>query len=128
MTTSPPTQFTVTFHHEPPTLTARIAGELDYDTSDELLAAIAEHLPRATALRGVRVDFRDLTWIDSSGLAALLMIHRRTSTAGLTLHLDHRPAFLDRMLHLTNVMDHLTTPGAEARYGDQQDAAEAGAT
>ncbi|MFF5637078.1 STAS domain-containing protein [Streptomyces sp. NPDC012825] len=128
MTTLPPTRFTVTFHHEPPALTVRVTGELDYDTGDELLAAVTEHLPRATALRGMRMDFRDLSWIDSSGLSALLMIHRRTSAAGLTLRLDHRPDFLDRLLRLTNVMDHLTAPSGDASRTDRHDATWAGAT
>jgi anti-anti-sigma factor len=112
MTNLPPTPFTVTADREPPTLTVRVAGELDYDTCGEFADAVVRELYDATALRDVRLDFRDLAWIDSSGLPALLMIHRHTSAAGTILHLDHRPGFLDRVLELTGVLDHLTAPAA----------------
>ncbi|MDX2593811.1 MULTISPECIES: STAS domain-containing protein [Streptomyces] len=111
MTTLPPSEFTLSFDHDPATLTVRVAGELDYDTSDDLLEAVIEHLTGDQAsLRDVRLDFSELTWIDSSGLSALLMIHRRASAMGAVLHLDNRPDVLERMLRITNVLDHLTAP------------------
>ncbi|PKW05161.1 anti-anti-sigma factor [Streptomyces sp. 1222.5] len=112
MSNLPSTEFTATVHCAPPVLTVRLTGDLDYDTSDELLDAVTTQLTHDLALRDVHLDFGELTAIDSSGLSALLMIHRRTSTTGATLHLDCRPGFLDRMLHITNVLDHLTTPAA----------------
>ncbi|MFG2124389.1 STAS domain-containing protein [Streptomyces sp. NPDC048710] len=113
MTDLQPTEFSVTVFDEPTTLTVRVGGELDYDTSDDLIDIVLEHLAVDSArLHDVRVDFRDLTWIDSTGLAALLMIHRRTTEIGVTLHLDNRPDVLERMLRLTNVLDHLTAPGS----------------
>ncbi|CAL9358284.1 hypothetical protein SUDANB108_00607 [Streptomyces sp. enrichment culture] len=131
MTNLPPIQFTVTADREPPTLTVRVGGELDYDTCGEFVDAVVRELYDATELRDVRLDFTDLAWIDSSGLSALLMIHRHTSTAGTILHLDHRPEFLERMLELTNVLDHLTAPAAPAGIeadGRRGDVTGAGAT
>ncbi|MFJ4467837.1 STAS domain-containing protein [Streptomyces sp. NPDC089424] len=92
----------------PHTLTVRVAGELDYDTSGDLTEAVAEQLAEAGPVRDVRLDFRDLTWLDSTGLSALLMVHRRTSALGARLHLDNRPDVLERMLRMTNVLEHLT--------------------
>ncbi|MFC9278408.1 STAS domain-containing protein [Streptomyces collinus] len=121
MTTLPPSEFTLGFDHDPATLTVRVAGELDYDTSDDLLEAVVEHLTAVQGpLRDVRLDFSELTWIDSSGLAALLMIHRRASAVGAVLHLDNRPDVLERMLQITNVLEHLTaqpTGVRDARNG-----------
>ncbi|OXS36632.1 STAS domain-containing protein [Streptomyces sp. XY006] len=129
MTNLPPTPFTVTTDREPPTLTVRVAGELDYDTCGELVDAVVRELYDAAELRDVRLDFHELAWIDSSGLSALLMVHRHTSAADTILHLDHRPGFLDRMLRLTNVLEHLTATAdhdeADERNGD---VTEAGAT
>ncbi|WP_333778299.1 STAS domain-containing protein [Streptomyces sp. IBSBF 3136] len=122
MTTLPPSEFTLGFDHAPATLTVRVAGELDYDTSDDLLEAVIGRLTAEQApLRDVRLDFSELTWIDSSGLSALLMIHRRASALGATLHLDNRPNVLERMLHITNVLDHLTAPppGTQAARDEQ---------
>ncbi|MFG2606455.1 STAS domain-containing protein [Streptomyces sp. NPDC048514] len=96
---------------EPTTLTVYVAGELDYDTGDDLVATFADHLGRHPGPREVRLDFRHLTWIDSAGLAALLMIHRRAGAVGAGLRLDNRPGFLDARLRLTHVFEHLVGPG-----------------
>ena len=56
--------------------------------------------------------------LDPAGLSALLLVHRRTSAAGVDLRLDHRPPQLDRVLDVTGVLDHLTTP---SRSDDAQD-------
>ncbi|MGW4560933.1 STAS domain-containing protein [Streptomyces sp. NPDC004561] len=116
MTDLSPAEFAVDCVREPDTLTVRVGGELDYDTSDDLLDAVTGHLTgEQEPWRDVRLDFSELTWIDSSGLAALLMIHRRTSALGATLHLDNRPDVLERMLHITNVLGHLTAPVTPGR-------------
>lgn len=124
MSNSHPTEFTVTVFREATTLTVRVVGELDHDTSDDLTGMVVPHLTAEhTWLSDVRMDFRDLTWIDSTGLAALLMVHRRAAAVGATLHLEHRPAVLERMLRLTDVLDHLTAPatGAETREPGEDD-------
>ncbi|MEU6592317.1 STAS domain-containing protein [Streptomyces sp. NPDC046881] len=113
MTNLHPTEFTVTVYRTAGTLTVRVAGELDYDTCDGLTDMVARHLTADQAgLSDVRLDFRGLTWIDSSGLSALLTVRRRAGALGATLHLDHRPDVLDRMLRLTNVLDHLIAPAS----------------
>ncbi|MFE6461585.1 STAS domain-containing protein [Streptomyces cinereoruber] len=107
----PPTEFVLGLAREPGSLYVRVIGDLDYDTCDELVDAVTEHLTGDGAPpRGIRLDFDGLTHIDSSGLSALLLVHRRASALGATLHLDNRPDFLERMLHMTNVLDHLTGP------------------
>ncbi|MFE1440574.1 STAS domain-containing protein [Streptomyces sp. NPDC058739] len=111
MTHLPPVEFTLNVRREPTVLTITIGGELDHDTSDDLLSKAGEQLTAGRTPPGdVRLDFHDLAYIDSSGLTALLMIHRRTSALGATLHLDNRPAHLERLLQLTNVLGHLTAP------------------
>ncbi|UFR00060.1 STAS domain-containing protein [Streptomyces sp. Go40/10] len=115
MTHLPPSEFTLAVRHETATLTVMIGGELDYGTSGDLLNEVSQQLTAGQPPPAdVRLDFRELTYIDSSGLTALLMIHRRTSALGATLHLDNRPARLERMLHLTDVLDHLTAPPTRA--------------
>lgn len=111
MTDPHPTDFAVSVVREPHTLMVRLSGELDYDTSDDLTSAVAEHLAEPVPVHDVRLDFGELTWLDSTGLSALLMIHRRTSSLGARLHLDNRPDVLERMLRMTNVLEHLTAPG-----------------
>ncbi|MEW2304955.1 STAS domain-containing protein [Streptomyces sp. NPDC006655] len=123
MTDFRPTEFAVTVAHEPATLSVRVRGELDYDTGDDLIDIVAEHLAADGAPpHEVRVDFHGLTWIDSTGLAALLMVHRRTSAVGATLRLDNRPEVLERVLRLTNVLDHLTAGASGQGPGFPPDA------
>ncbi|GHE41598.1 sulfate transporter [Streptomyces longispororuber] len=118
MTSLPPFEFSLSIHREPGALIVRLAGDLDYDTSDDLVDAVTEHMAAHPRLADVRLDFHELTWIDSAGLSALLMIRRRTGAAGVTLHLDNRPTVLNRLLDMTNVLDHLTAPATREAEGD----------
>lgn len=114
----PSTEFALELVRESDSLFVRVTGDLDYDTCDELVDGITEHLTGdGTPPRCVRLDFDGLTHIDSSGLSALLLVHRRASALGAGLHLDNRPDFLERMLHITNVLDHLTGPPPGSRSG-----------
>ncbi|MFJ9661396.1 STAS domain-containing protein [Streptomyces griseoflavus] len=90
------------------TLTVRVSGELDDTCGAELTAVVVAHLSGPAPSRAVRLDFRELVGVDALGLAALLMIRRHTSAARAVLHLDNRPAALERLLRQTNVLDHLT--------------------
>ncbi|MGW9447349.1 STAS domain-containing protein [Streptomyces sp. NPDC055632] len=107
------TEFALGVVREPGSLHVRVSGDLDYDTCDELVDAVTEKLAEGgPPPRGIRLDFAGLTHIDSSGLSALLLVHRRAGAVGATLYLDNRPDFLERMLRITNVLDHLTGPAA----------------
>ncbi|TRW89038.1 STAS domain-containing protein [Mycolicibacterium sp. 018/SC-01/001] len=92
-----------------------VTGDLDYESTPTLVAAATDLVARRVAVTDLRLDFAGLTFCDSAGLSGLLLVHRRTSAAGVQLHLDHRPAQLERLLDITGVLDHLTTrPAREA--------------
>lgn len=105
---TPPPEFGLDITLAPDVLTIDVVGDLDYETSDELLATVVDHVTPDTPLRRLRLDFGRLTWIDSLGLSTLLMVHRHTSAAGIALELHDRPDFLERMLDLTGTLDHFT--------------------
>ncbi|GAA2257004.1 hypothetical protein GCM10010145_26580 [Streptomyces ruber] len=110
--TAPDPEFSLIVTAVADVLRVEIAGDLDQTASEELVRAVAGHLTPGTAFRHLRLDFRQLTWIDSMGLAALLRTRRLTSTAGVRLRLDNRPGFLDRLLALTGTSAHLTASGS----------------
>ncbi|MET4921729.1 STAS domain-containing protein [Streptomyces sp. PSRA5] len=115
MTTIPPAGLllTVSLTNEH-TVCVGIEGDLDYDSSQQLLDETCGQLARRTGTRHLRLDCSRLATCDSMGLATLLAIHRATSAAGVRLHLDGRPASLDRILRLTGTLSHLTGPQAGA--------------
>ncbi|MFG2415385.1 STAS domain-containing protein [Streptomyces goshikiensis] len=88
-----------------------VHGFLDFDSSEDFLTAVTGHLADTPGLRSLRLDCSGLGGIDSTGLAMLLMLHRRTTAAHVTLRLEARPPSLDRMLTITGAMDHLVPRG-----------------
>ncbi|MFI9797414.1 MULTISPECIES: STAS domain-containing protein [unclassified Streptomyces] len=79
----------------------RITGDLDWDSADDLAEAARTLLCADPAPRRLHLDCARLTLCDSLGLASLLMVHRTCAEAGVSLHLDNRPALLRRLLDLT---------------------------
>ncbi|MBK3633488.1 STAS domain-containing protein [Streptomyces sp. MBT97] len=114
MTSYLPAEFSVTVQTaDAQALHLAVHGDLDYDTSDDFTPTVARaldaHAERyGPTLRDLHLDWAELTAFDSSGLSALLGLHRRTHPAGITLHLHHQPVYLTRMLKVTGVTGHLT--------------------
>ena len=73
------------------TLTLRFSGELDHHYAREALAALTERidafLPRICVL-----DLRELTFMDSSGIALILRAEREMRDLRGRLVLEHVPA------------------------------------
>ncbi|WP_369217804.1 STAS domain-containing protein [Streptomyces flavofungini] len=104
-------------------VTVHLGGNLEYGVTETLVSSVTEHLDLARggghAVRQLRIDMTGLTYIDSMGLAALLMVRRRTDARGVDLRLDHRPRCLDRLLELTGTLDHLTAPRPRSAAPDR---------
>ncbi|EFL19332.1 anti-sigma factor antagonist [Streptomyces sp. C] len=92
-----------------------LSGDLDHHHAGLLVEAVDRLLAEQPGLRALRLDCAALSAVDSSGLAALLMVRRRTDTAGAGLHLDGRPVQLNRLLEITGTLHHLTAPRPGAR-------------
>ncbi|MCX5401280.1 STAS domain-containing protein [Streptomyces sp. NBC_00102] len=89
-------------------------GDLDHTSADTLLDTVVELLAEYPDASELRLDCAPMGTVDSSGLAALIMIRRRTDEAGVALRLDGRGAALDRLLEVTGTLDHLTTTPMDA--------------
>lgn len=118
MTTSPDDSLRLTVTASGRELCVALAGDLDYDTADDLMRTVREQLAAHPAPDALRLDCGRLAFCDSTGLATLLMVHRLTTGTGTALHLHDRPAFLDRLLRQTGTLDHLVRPD----HADDQEA------
>ncbi|MFJ1901219.1 MULTISPECIES: STAS domain-containing protein [unclassified Streptomyces] len=83
-------------------------GDLDFDNADVLLEEVTTQLSARPGLKDLHLHCGGLGSVDSTGLSILLMIGRRTSAAGVRLHLDDRTVRLDRLLVVTGTLDYLT--------------------
>jgi anti-sigma B factor antagonist len=76
----------------------RMSGELDLASSDRLSELLADLSDQT-----VVVDLAELTFIDSSGIAALVAAKDRLQTAGRELVLTRPQANVDRVLEMTGL-------------------------
>ncbi len=86
----------------------RMSGELDLASSERLSALLAE-LSEATVV----VDLSELTFIDSSGIAALVAAKDRLQSAGRDLVLTRPQPNVDRVLEMTGLEEWISQWRAE---------------
>ncbi|MFI6467942.1 STAS domain-containing protein [Streptomyces sp. NPDC050528] len=113
MSTTPQAGLRLTTIDTERTVRIELAGDLDYDNADSLLAAVTTTLAEHRHLSDLHLHCAELDIVDSMGLSILLMIRRRTGEAGVHLHLDDRTPQLDRLLTITGILDHLTASPAD---------------
>lgn len=71
-------------------LTVALTGEIDHHCARELMAAISEKIDVYMPLRCI-LDFRDVSFMDSSGIAVVLHTLRRMNTLSGKLVLQNIP-------------------------------------
>ncbi|MFD6493959.1 STAS domain-containing protein [Streptomyces sp. NPDC060188] len=91
-----------------------VHGFVDYDCADHFLALASRPLEAGPGLRALHLDCKHLDGLDSMGLSMLLMLHRRTTAAGVTLFLDNRSPSLERLLDITGALDYLAPGHADS--------------
>jgi len=80
-----------------------ITGELDLGAAATLVGSIDEIV--AGSPSSVTLDLAGVTFLDSSGLGALLTLHARCQTDGIALRAINPPAQVCRVLELTKLTD-----------------------
>jgi anti-sigma B factor antagonist/stage II sporulation protein AA (anti-sigma F factor antagonist) len=93
-----PEIFDISVSQNDGTSIVRMSGELDLASSDRLSALLAELSDRT-----VVVDLAGLTFIDSSGIAALVAAKDRLQSAGRELVLTRPQPNVDRVLEMTGL-------------------------
>ncbi|HEY9558742.1 MAG TPA: STAS domain-containing protein [Acidimicrobiales bacterium] len=79
-----------------------VRGELDAMGAPDVQAAIASAAPG-----NVELDLRDVTFIDSSGLASVIEGHLRLTAQQRRLVLVDRSPVVQRLLDLSGVSNHI---------------------
>jgi anti-anti-sigma factor len=91
-------------------LVARVAGDLDILTSDQVKAELSERADGG--VRTLVLDLADVGFVDSSGLGALVTLHRHVEARGGRFVLRSVPPPVQRLFEITRLDDLLVVEGS----------------
>lgn len=91
-----------------PTTVVTAAGEVDLVTSIELKRAFDALLDREAAPARITADFRQVHFMDTSGVAMLLAIRARALALGSRLVVTSASPSLQRLFDVTGLAEFLT--------------------
>ncbi|MEU4245671.1 STAS domain-containing protein [Actinoplanes sp. NPDC026619] len=83
-----------------------VAGEIDMATADDLEAALTQAIT-AAGTTTVIADLAQLTFCDSSGIAAFDKAYRQATDRGVTFQVRNLQTGVRRVLEITGVLDRL---------------------
>ena len=89
-------------------LAVTVRGDLDYFTAEQFVDCIEQNLQQPPAL--LYVDLHLVTFLDSSGIGALVTARKRTERAGARLILEHPTPAAYRTLETAGLVDFLGLP------------------
>jgi anti-anti-sigma factor len=89
----------------------RIAGEIDLSASDDVEEWIVEAIPDEPAM-GLEVDLSAVTFLDSTGIRALVLGQQAASRKGVTMRVTGPHGRVESVLKITGVYEMLTAPPA----------------
>jgi anti-anti-sigma factor len=89
-----------------------VAGDIDLATYKSLVDAVS-HTLRAD-VHALDIDVSGVTFCGSAGITAFLMARRRAHEKGKTLRLVNLNPWVERVLTVTGLLEHLATPLQDA--------------
>ena len=99
--TAPETFGIVAVRHDQATAAVSPTGDLDVSTSPKLLACIEELLSEGRSK--ITLDLREVTFIDSSGLGALVKAHKRAGPSAELTIVEPRP-HIHRAMEISGIL------------------------
>jgi anti-sigma B factor antagonist len=90
---------------EPPAEVVTVAGDVDLATAEDLTRHGRDALDRLDAGRPLVLDVAGVTFIDSSGLTALVRLRRAAAEKGSQVRLRAVPHSMRRLLELSGLAD-----------------------
>lgn len=98
-----PDEIVTNLDHDDRTATVSLRGEVDVLTVDQVRVALSEAL--AARPLEIVVDLSDLTFIDSTGLGALIFGFQRARDAGVRFRLAHPTRAVRQTLVLSGLLE-----------------------
>ena len=83
-------------------LTARIIGDIDHHSAKEMRETIDDAVLKGQ-VRELEIDFRDVTFMDSSGLGLVMGRYKLMQELGGTLHLVNVASHLKKVMVLAGL-------------------------
>jgi anti-sigma B factor antagonist len=96
-----------------------LVGELDIASVDVLNAAVER--ARGDGAPSITLDLRELSFIDSTGLAAIVLASRRCDKDGLELSLIPGSPSTQRLFEMTGLLDVLPFRASDQLAGAAED-------
>jgi len=88
-----------------PTVTVSLEGEIDAAAAPAVSSELTAVIDSGCSM--VRVDMSNVSFLDSSGLNALLRANLEAGTAGTSLHIDQPSDAVRRLFEMAGVRDML---------------------
>ena len=89
-----------------PTVVVRVVGEVDLAAAEELRAAIDEARSTSGA-EVIELDLGEVTFIDSSGVGAIVAASRVAAAANQAIRIGARSSIVDRVLEVSGLEEAL---------------------
>jgi anti-sigma B factor antagonist len=86
-----------------------LRGEVDYESAQELRAAISRVL-QLNAVRTLVINLAGVTFIDSTGIGTLVVARRICAEVGVKLQVHEANPFIGRLFTVVGVADALGLP------------------
>jgi anti-sigma B factor antagonist len=106
----------VSVHTQLGVTTLRLAGAVDLAAVDTLTAALTE-VVRAPDVRGIVVDLAAVSYLDSTGVAALVQGRRTAEQRGRAYRVVNASGIIERVLQITGVLGYLGGAGTDPGTG-----------
>ena len=98
-----PEELVTSLDRDADTVTVALHGEVDVATVDQVRVALADAI--AARPRSVVVDMADLSFIDSTGLGALIFGFQRCRDEGIAFRLAHPSRGVRQILMLSGLLE-----------------------
>lgn len=97
----PPSALSIDVRRDGDAANVKVRGEIDLETTAELSSALAG----VQSATDVSIDLSDVTYLDSTGLRALLTARDAAAEAGARLRVSATSSIVARLIEITGVTE-----------------------